>query len=68
MVLQDKTRYLLQVVLPPNTQSCIQIPWPKQQKASVTLDGDPVIVKRDATGRYLVLDPVGSGNRVIEIR
>ncbi len=68
MVQQDQTRYLLQLVLPPNTQSCIQIPWPKKQKASVTLDGEPVIAKRDATGRYLVLDPVGSGNRSIEIR
>lgn len=68
MVLQDQTRYFLLLVLPPNTQSCIQIPWPKKQKASVTLDGEPVIAKRDATGRYLVLDPVGSGNRSIEIR
>ncbi len=68
MVQQDQTRYLLQLVLPSNTQSCIQIPWPKKQKASVTLDGEPVIAKRDATGRYLVLDPVGSGNRSIEIR
>ena len=68
MVQQDQACYRLKLVLPPNTQSCIQIPWPKKQKAAVTLDGEPVAAKRDATGRYLVLDPVGSGNRSIEIR
>ena len=64
---QDPTGFRLQLSLPSNTQSCVQIPWPKDRKAGVTLDGKPVFATRDMTGRYLVLDPVGSGRRIIEI-
>ena len=64
-VRQDEKHYLLQLELPSNTQSCIQIPCPKGKKWSVTLDGQPFPFRRE--GAFLVLDPVGSGHRVIEI-
>ena len=65
---QDKALCRLLLFLPPNTQSCIQIPWPKDRKASVTLNDKPVFASRDATGRYLVLDAVGSGMRYIVVQ
>ena len=65
-VRQDEKHYLLHLGLPSNTQSCIQIPWPKGKKASVNLDGQPYPFRRE--GAFLVLDPVGSGFRVIEIQ
>ena len=64
---QDGTGCRLLLNLPSNTQSCVLIPWPKDKKAIVSLDGKPVITSRDVTGRYLVLDPVGSGMRLIEV-
>ena len=65
-VRQDEKRYLLHLELPSNTRSSIQIPCPKGKKWSVTLDGEPYPFRRE--GGFLVLDPVGSGHRVIEIK
>ena len=65
LIRQDTACYRLELGLPSNTQSCVQIPWPKGKKAVVTLDGQPYPTRRE--GNFLVLDPVGSGHRVIEI-
>ena len=65
LIRQDTACYRLELGLPSNTRSCIQVPWPKGKKATVTLDGKPYPVRRE--GSFLVLDPVGSGHRIIEI-
>ena len=65
LIRQDTACYRLELGLPSNTQSCVQIPWPRGKKAVVTLDGPPYPIRRE--GNFLVLDPVGSGHRVIEI-
>ena len=65
---QDADHYQLRANLPANTRTRFDIPWPKGRKASATLDGQPVTPGRDATGRYLVLDGVGSGQRTLIIK
>ncbi len=62
---QKGERYQLKLALPSNTQSSIQIPWQKGKKWRVSLDGQPYPARME--GKFLVLDPVGSGSRVIEI-
>ena len=51
--------------LPGNTLSCVQIPVSKNWKGRILLDGQPVQAVRDASGRYLELDSLGSGRRII---
>ena len=53
--------------LPGNTLSCVQIPAPKSWKGRILVDGQPVKAVRDGSGRYLELDPLGSGHHLIEV-
>ena len=65
---QNPERFSIQLMLPSNTQTCLEIPWPKGRNAAVTLDGVRIPAGRDKTGRYLVIDGIGSGDRIIEIK
>lgn len=64
-ITRSEQRYQLALILPSNTQSCVQIPWPKGKKCQVSLDGEPCLTRME--GQFVVLDPVGSGPHVIEI-
>ena len=57
--------YRVTLILPSNTSARVEIPVPQRQTDRVMLDGEEVLAKWD--GAFLVLDPVGSGNHVIEI-
>lgn len=59
--------YEWEFMIPGNTKACLQLPVPKGWKGHVTLDGEAVRAVKDASGRFVVLDPVGSGNRVVRI-